>query len=202
MKKVYLIDLDSTITRGEILPAIAKKIGKEKEMKELTEKGMMEDIPFDESLKRRMKIISDIPVSSMNKTILDIPLNNQLVNFIKENKENCYIVSGTVDVLIDELMTKFDMKDHFYSSHATVKNDKIVSIDKVINKSDVARFFKMDKDNKIIAIGDGSNDAKMAEVADLSIAFGGVRKPAPSLVKVANYIANSEEELCDLLKKI
>jgi phosphoserine phosphatase len=37
---VFLFDLDATITKAEILPEIAVKINKEKQMRELTEKTM------------------------------------------------------------------------------------------------------------------------------------------------------------------
>ena len=44
---VFLFDLDATITKAEILPEIAVKINKEKQMRELTEKTMAGEIPFD-----------------------------------------------------------------------------------------------------------------------------------------------------------
>ena len=202
MKRIYLFDLDSTITKGEILPTIAKKIGKEDEMQKLTEQYMTEDIPFDEGLKRRMSLVGEIPVSTINEAILDIPLNEKIVAFIKEHKEECYIVSGSVDIFIEKLIEKFDMMNNFYSSKATVVDDKISSIDFVIDKGDVAQFFKENKDYKVIAVGDGSNDAKMAQLADVGIAFGGVRKIAPSLLEVADYAVYNEDDLCDLLNNI
>ena len=47
---VFLIDLDSTVTKEEILPTIAKKkINNESEMRILTEKTMMGTIDFKNS---------------------------------------------------------------------------------------------------------------------------------------------------------
>ena len=37
---VFLFDLDATITKVEILPEISAEIGKDKEMRELTERAM------------------------------------------------------------------------------------------------------------------------------------------------------------------
>ncbi|MBR2247932.1 MAG: HAD family phosphatase [Clostridia bacterium] len=202
MKKIYLFDLDSTITKGEILPTIAKKIGKEDEMKRLTEMCMTQDIPFDEGLKKRMGMLKDIPVSTIDETILDIPLNEKLVDFINKHKNECYIVSGSVDTFIKKLMKKMNMENNYFSSRATVKNDRIESIDFVIDKEEVAMDFINKKEYKVIAIGDGSNDAKMAKIADVGIAFGGVRKIAPSLLEAADYATYSEEELCELLEKM
>ena len=202
MKKIYLFDLDSTITKGEILPTIAKKIGKEDEMQELTEQCMIEDIPFKDGLKKRMRIVENIPVSEINNIILEIPLNDKLMNFITEHKEDCYIVSGSVDTYIEKFMIKYNMQDHFYSSKATVENNKIKDIVSVVDKGNIAQEFKNNSDCKIIAVGDGSNDVDMVKAADVGIAFGGVRKIAPSLLKAADYATYSEEELCDLLNNI
>lgn len=49
---VFLFDLDATITRTEILPEIAIKIDKQQQMRELTEKTMTGEIPFDHSFWR------------------------------------------------------------------------------------------------------------------------------------------------------
>ena len=46
---IFLFDLDSTITKKEILPEIARKIGKEDEMRRLTEETMNGVLPFKQS---------------------------------------------------------------------------------------------------------------------------------------------------------
>lgn len=43
---IFLFDLDSTISKKEILPTISQTIGKEKEMRELTEATMRGEIPL------------------------------------------------------------------------------------------------------------------------------------------------------------
>ena len=46
---IFLFDLDSTITKVEILPEISKMISAEKEMRQLTEDTMKGVIPFQYS---------------------------------------------------------------------------------------------------------------------------------------------------------
>lgn len=46
---VFLFDLDATITKVEILPEISAEIGKDKEMRELTERAMRGEIPLKEA---------------------------------------------------------------------------------------------------------------------------------------------------------
>ena len=59
---IFVFDLDSTITKKEILPTIAEKIGKLDEMRELTESTMMGIIPFKTSFINRVKLLEKLMV--------------------------------------------------------------------------------------------------------------------------------------------
>lgn len=50
---IFLFDLDSTITCKEILPTIAEKVNRQKEMRELTEATMNGEIPFKSSFLKK-----------------------------------------------------------------------------------------------------------------------------------------------------
>ena len=43
---IFLFDMDSTITKEEVLPTIAQKINRNAEMRNLTEATMRGEIPF------------------------------------------------------------------------------------------------------------------------------------------------------------
>ena len=106
MKTIYLFDLDSTVTKQEILPTISKKIGKEREMRELTEKTMMGDLPFEDSLRMRVGILSEIPVSEVATEVEKIKVNPSIIRFLKEEKDSCYIVTNNLDVWIEKFLGK------------------------------------------------------------------------------------------------
>lgn len=199
MKKVFLFDLDSTITREEILPTIAEEIGKGEEMRFLTESAMMGDMPFEESFRARVKILSDIPVSKVVSRVKKIKLNSRLVDFIKKNRDICYVVTGNLDIWIDGLMTDLNMEDRVFCSQASVKDDKISKIENILKKEESVEKFD---GIKVVAIGDGSNDYAFLKKADIGIGFGGVRKIAPNLLEVCNYAVYTEEKLCELLELI
>ncbi|HBI60603.1 MAG TPA: phosphoserine phosphatase, partial [Lachnospiraceae bacterium] len=82
---IFLFDLDSTITRQEILPTIAKKVGIYERMCSLTESTMRGEVPFKQSFLQRVDLLKDIPVSEISEKISQIILNEKLVSFIKEN---------------------------------------------------------------------------------------------------------------------
>ena len=73
---IFLFDMDSTITRKEVLPEVAKKINRIEEMRRLTEATMMGEIPFRTSFLQRVEILSDIPVQEVNQIVSEIPLND------------------------------------------------------------------------------------------------------------------------------
>ena len=199
-KNVFLFDLDSTVTTQEILPEISKKINKEQEMVELTERTMMGSIDFEESFRSRVKILSEISVSDVADLISEIMLGKEIVEFIQKNKDNCYIVTSNLDVWIEKLMKKIGMEDHCFCSHAIVQDDKIIDIEKILKKEDAVNNFK---DNYgIVAIGDGSNDRNMLECADISIAYGGVRNIAPILLEIVDYAIYDEKKLVEFLSRL
>lgn len=195
---IYIFDLDSTITKIEILPEISKIIGKEKEMRNLTEKTMKGEIPFKHSFIERVEILKDISVEKINNIISEIPLNEKIVQFISENKESCYIVTGNLDVWISGLMHKIGMDNHYFCSKAVVNDDKIEKVISVIDKRLTAQQFVQ----PIISIGDGDNDADMANLADIGIGFGGVRPIARSLLENADYAFYDENKLYEFLNSI
>ena len=196
---VFLFDLDATITKAEILPEIAVKIDKEQQMRELTEKTMAGEIPFDHSFLERVKLLSEIPVSTVRSIIAGVPLNEKLVEFIRQNRERCYVVTGNLDIWIEELMSRLGMDGHYFCSRATVKDDKIVSVDHVVDKGEVVAEFK---DRPFVAVGDGNNDAQMIAAAEIGIGFGGVRDIAPAVLKCATHATYSEDRLCQFLRQL
>ena len=198
-KKFFLFDLDSTVTREEILPTIAKEIGKRDEMRFLTESTMMGEMPFEESFSARVGVLSKIPVSSVVLRVEKIHLNKKIVEFIKNNRENCYIVTSNLDVWIDGLMQVIGMADRVFCSSAHVENDQIVKINRILKKEDVVGKFG---GSTVVAIGDGSNDYEFLRRADIGIGFGGVRKIAPSLLDVCDYAVYTEDKLCEILDSI
>lgn len=195
---IFLFDLDSTITKKEILPEISKRIGKEEEMRKLTEDTMRGIIPFKYSFLRRVELLSDISVSEVNQFVSEIPLNEHIVNFIQENSDRCYVVTGNLDIWIRSLMKKIGMKSHYYCSKALVQNDRISKVISVLDKDLTVRQFVQ----PMVAIGDGDNDADMATLAQIAIGFGGVRNIAPSLLQNIDYAFFDDKRCADFLYKL
>ena len=195
---IFLFDLDSTITKQEILPTISERIGKQKEMHELTEATMRGEIPFKSSFLNRVRLLNEIKVSYVNKMVTEIPLNSEIANFIIANKDRCYVLTGNLDIWISGLMDKLGLKHHVYSSKANMKNDRITQVISVVDKELMVRQFVQ----PIVVIGDGDNDSGMARHADIAIGYGGVRGIAPSLLSTIDYAFFDDKRCADFLNTL
>lgn len=192
---IFLFDLDSTITKKEILPTISELIGKSDEMRELTEATMRGEIPFKTSFLSRVDILSSIDVSEVNRLVSEIPLNEAIVDFINTNSERCFVVTGNLDVWISGLMKKIGLKHSYYCSKANVKNDRISQVISVADKELIIKQFI----HPVVVVGDGDNDSGMARFANLAIGFGGVRDIAPSLLRNINFAFYDDKRCADFL---
>ena len=195
---IFLFDLDSTITRQEILPTISRKIGKLDEMRELTEATMRGELPFKTSFLKRVEILKSIDVSEVRNMVANIPLNTKIAEFIRQNADRCYVVTGNLDVWIKDLMDNLGLKHHVYCSKANVKDDRITQVVSVADKELIARQFIQ----PMVVVGDGDNDSGMARLADIAVGFGGVRNIAPSLLRSVDYAFYDDEKCAQFLSKL
>ncbi len=195
---IFLFDMDSTITREEVLPEISRRINKLTEMRQLTEATMRGEIPFKTSFLNRVKLLSDISVREVNQIVADISLNPMIADFIQKNHKRCYIVTGNLDIWISGLMSKLNMLNHTYCSKADVVDDRISKVVSVIDKELTAKQFVQ----PIVSIGDGDNDSGMARIADIALGFGGVRNIAPSLLRNIDYAFYEDKRCADFLWKL
>lgn len=195
---IFLFDLDSVITRQEILPTIAKKIGVYEKMKRLTERTMCGEIPFKQSFLQRVELLKKVPVSKVQNIVSNIELNDILVEFIKHNKDRSYIVTGNLDVWIEGLINKLEMQKNVFCSKALLNGDYIQDVFNIVDKNAVIKQMIL----PFVAVGDGNNDAEMIEAAEIGIGYGGVRPIASSVLECATHIVYQEEKLVDFLNKL
>ena len=195
---VFLFDLDSTLTKQEILPTISKELGIYEKMSQLTESTMRGEIPFKQSFLQRVELLKEVPVSEVNRMIGNIRLNELLVEFIKKNKERCYVVNGNLDVWIKYFIKKIGIEDNLFSSKALVKDDYIQDIFSIVDKNAVISQMVL----PCVAVGDGNNDAEMIEEAEIGIGYGGVREIAPSVLACASHAIYDEKKLVEFLERL
>lgn len=195
---IFLFDMDSTITRKEVLPEIAAQIGRAEKMRQLTEATMRGELPFKTSFLERVSLLQDVSVKTVNYLIENITLNSYISRFIIEHPQRCYVVTGNLDIWISGLMHKLNMSSHCYCSKADVHQDRISKIISVVDKELMVKQFVQ----PLVVIGDGDNDAGMARLADIAIGFGGVRDIAPSLLQSIDYAFYDDMKCAEFLEHL
>jgi phosphoserine phosphatase len=196
VRTAYCFDLDGTITREEILPLLAAELDLYEEIYALTEATIKGVIPFRKSFLLRCRLLGELPVSRAQSVITRISLFQGVVDFIHAHKENCFLLTGNLDVWVKPLADMLGC--NMYSSSASVENDRIINVTHVLNKGDAVEEIRKTYD-RIVAIGDGMGDVPMFEKADVRIAFGGTHPPVQSLIQFTDYLTFSERSLCSLL---
>lgn len=192
---IFLFDLDSTITKVEILPKISEIIGIEDKMRSLTESGMKGETPFKVNFLERVALLKSIEVSTVENCVSKIELDDQIVSFIQNNKDRCFILTGNLDVWITGLVKRIGLENHVFCSKASVINNRISSIISVIDKELMAKQIVQ----PMVVIGDGDNDSGMAKFAKIAIGYGGVRKIAPSLLRNVDFAFYNSLRLVNFL---
>lgn len=195
---VFLYDLDSTITKQELLPTVAKELGIYDKMVELTEQTMNGTIPFKESFLRRVEMLKSVPVSQVREIMGNISLNEKLVEFISKYRDRSYIITGNLDVWIEDLLKRIGMERKVFCSKAFVENDMLEDVISVVDKNAVISQMIL----PFVAVGDGNNDAEMIEAAEIGIGYGGVREVAPSVHTCATHVVYDEDTLVNFLNKL
>jgi phosphoserine phosphatase len=199
VKSAFCFDLDGTITNQEILPIIARGLDLEDEINALTIATMQGVIPFKDSFKLRVKLLSSVPASRVREIVEEVTFSKPIADFIRKNTECSYIVTGNLDVWICDYVKKFGC--NVLSATARIENDMIVGIDSFMDKGRAIASLKS-KYDRIIAIGDGMNDAPMFEQSHIRIAYGGVHSPADDLIKTSDYVTYHENGLCNILSTL
>lgn len=196
MRTAFLFDLDGTVSCHELLPIIAKSIGLENEFKTLTALTIDGTIPFEDSFRLRFAMLRNISVDQVRKAIGHVELDENILGFIRQNKERCFIVTGNLRPWVADLTGAIGCK--VFANEAEEENCNLVRLKPLMRKSEPVFALREDFD-RIVAIGDGANDVPMFEAADFGIAYGGVHLPYAGLWDIADYAVFESRALCRLL---
>lgn len=200
MRTAFCFDLDGTLTKQEILPLIAREIDLFQEFEALTLATINGVIPFVNSFKLRCRILAEIPISRVKDIIAKVKLYEETVQFIRDNKDSCFIATGNLDIWVDEIVEVIGCPA--YSSTAKYTGDKLEGIEKILEKADAIDDIRSKGFDRVVAIGDGMGDVSMFQRADVSIAFGGTHLPNQTLLELSNFVTFNERALCRTLNTL
>ena len=206
MIKLVVFDLDNVIIDGEAIDEIGKLANVEEEIAEITEKAMQGEIDFETSIKDRVQLLEGTSIEEIQKVASELPLMpgaEDTINGLKEKDIDVAIISGSFDVVVDEIKEKLGV-DSVYTNSFTVEEGKLTG--EVTGPLVTGTKLDVLKDHveeagialeDVVAVGDGANDISMIESAGCGIAFN-----AKDSVKEIADIVVEEKDLTKVLDEI
>ncbi len=173
-----IFDVEGILVDGEFMPEIAKLIGREKEVEDLTIKGIKGDINWEQGLFMRIDALKGVPYDECVSLAAEMPLMEGAVETFRELKRMGFktmAVSGGPSLLAERVKGELGV-DYAFANDLLFTDDKLsgVNLKVTSNKAyvlmDTIKWLGEEKKN-IVSTVDGANDLKLFEIAGLKIAF-------------------------------
>lgn len=194
--RIYLFDLDSTITKEELLARIGTLNGTSELLRKTTTEAMLSNGSFSKSFIERIDLLSEIPLEEAQSIVETVPILEDLMNWIQSNNQCVYLVTGNLDIWLQKFLKKYKLKA--FTSKAILKDGK-VCVTEILDKVQVLGNFAT---NEVVYVGDGSNDVEIMRNSDIGILTEIVHKAPTSLWDVADFAVKDEDALCKLLSRL
>ncbi|QWC85000.1 phosphoserine phosphatase SerB [Nocardioidaceae bacterium] len=196
-RRLIVMDVDSTLVRGEVIEMLAERAGCLEQVADVTERAMRGELDFEESLRERVALLEGLPASALDEVYESIELSpgaRTLVRTLKRLGYRFAIVSGGFSHVTDRLAEDLGI-DLAEANELEILDGRLTGrlLGRVVDrarKAEVLREFAAElgvPPRATVAIGDGANDLDMLSAAGLGVAFNAkpvVREAADTAVNV------------------
>lgn len=180
-KKLFIADMDSTIVNSETLDELAAFANVKDKVAEITDLSMRGKINFEDSLKKRVALVSGIKESHMQEILEQTQLNPGAQTAVKTMRKHdcfCVLVSGGFTFFTGAIAKKVGFNDH-RGNILDIKDGALTGkvVEPVLGpnaKRELMRDYcknHMVLEKDVCAIGDGANDRFMLEAAGTGIGY-------------------------------
>jgi phosphoserine phosphatase len=198
---IAIFDIEGVLVDGEFFPELAKLLDMEKEITEITIKGIRGEIDWKDGLMQRLEKVKGVPYESCLKVCDNLPYMKGAKEVCRRLKSLGWIlvaVSGGPTLLSDRVAKELNI-DHVYGNDLIFKEDRLETMDVYVDSDKSAAIKSLveeigEKKENIIAVIDGANDLKLVDLAGVSVAFNA----SPLVEEYTNY-SIKEKDLSLLL---
>ena len=175
---LIIFDVEGVLFDAEYLPMLAEKVNKEKDIWEITKKGIQGTINWEEGLKKRIDLLKGLSHKTCLEVADSLPIMTgakEACRALKEAGWKILAISGGFTIMTDRLKKELNL-DYVYSNELIFKDDKLERVEIAID-SDKAKSAKIkieewnQKKEDIVVVVDGANDIKLFDICGLGIAY-------------------------------
>jgi len=173
-----IFDVEGVLFDAEYLPILAEKLNKEKEIWEITKKGIQGTINWEEGLRTRIDALRGLDFDVCKQIADGLPVMTgaeAACRALKDAGWKIMAVSGGFTIMTDRLKEQLGL-DHVYSNELVFKDGKLDGV-KINVDSDKARSARIkieewgERREDIVVVVDGANDLKLFDICGLGIAY-------------------------------
>jgi phosphoserine phosphatase len=198
---LVIFDVEGVLYDAEFLPLLAEKMNKEKEVWEITKKGIQGKIDWEEGLRQRVELLKGLDYKTCKDVADSMPIMTgarELCSALKNAGWKLMAVSGGFTIITDRLKTELGI-DHIFTNELVFNDEKlddvVVNVNADKSKSAISKITEWnEKKEDITVVVDGANDVKLFDISDLGIAFR-----AQDLVKDLATVTLDEKDLTKII---
>jgi len=180
--RLLAIDMDSTLITIECVDEIGALLGRRQEIAAITEEAMRGDIPYAESLARRVALLAGLEEAALEKVYRDTltlsPGAERLIEVCRSRGIRTLLVSGGFTFFTERVQARLGIDEAFANELEVVEGrlsgrlrGAIVDAGaKAARFREVAARPGLSK-SQTLAVGDGANDLAMMAEAGVSVAW-------------------------------
>jgi len=188
VKRLVMLDMDSTLIVQEVIDLLAAKAGVAEEVSAITQKAMAGEMDFAQSLQARVSLLAGLNESMLSEVRGEITLTQgaeKLIQTLHSKGHKVGVVSGGFIDVIEPILKELKI-DFYRANKLQILNGKLTGklegeiIDRTAKLKALVEFAKNEgvQMSQTVAIGDGANDLDMIESAGLGVAFNAKPKVA------------------------
>lgn len=175
---LIIFDVEGVLFDAEYLPLLAEKVEKDKEIWEITRKGIQGLIDWEEGLRTRVEALRGLDYETCKMVGDNLRIMTGAKEVCKSLKAagwKIMAVSGGFTIMTDRLKEELGL-DHVYSNELIFKDGRLNGVKINVNadkaKSAMVKIAEWNQEKEeIVVVVDGANDIKLFDICGLGIAF-------------------------------
>lgn len=175
---LVIFDVEGVLFDAEYLPLLAEELGREREIWDITRKGIQGLIDWEEGLRTRVEALRGIDYGTCRRVADALPIMTgarEACGALKAAGFRTMAVSGGFTIMTDRLRDELGL-DHIFSNELLFRDGRLdgVRVDVGADKarpamSKIAEWGQ--RREEIAVVVDGANDLKLFDICGLGIAF-------------------------------